>query len=106
MRLLQHENVLAINTIIKPGNKDTFKDIYVVTVLMESDLSNIIMQNEGLSEEHVQFFLYQLLRGLKYIHSGDILHRDLKPKNILVNQNCDLKICDFGLARAEIPLLQ
>lgn len=41
----------------------------------------------------------QLLRGLKYIHSANILHRDLKPGNLLINSNCDLKICDFGLAR-------
>merc|ERR1712096_395117 len=40
------------------------------------------------------------LRGLKYIHSADVIHRDLKPRNLLVNSNCDLKICDFGLARA------
>lgn len=39
------------------------------------------------------------MRGLKYIHSADVIHRDLKPRNILVNSNCDLKICDFGLAR-------
>ncbi|XP_042493357.1 mitogen-activated protein kinase homolog 1-like [Macadamia integrifolia] len=41
----------------------------------------------------------QLLRGLKYLHSANILHRDLKPGNLLVNANCELKICDFGLAR-------
>ncbi|GAX82696.1 hypothetical protein CEUSTIGMA_g10122.t1 [Chlamydomonas eustigma] len=46
-----------------------------------------------------QYFLYQVLRGLKYMHSANILHRDLKPSNLLVNANCDLKICDFGLAR-------
>lgn len=47
----------------------------------------------------VQYFLYQILRGLKYIHSANVLHRDLKPSNLLLNANCDLKICDFGLAR-------
>ena len=47
----------------------------------------------------VQTFTYQLLRGLKYIHSAHVLHRDLKPNNILVNRDCDLAICDFGLAR-------
>lgn len=41
----------------------------------------------------------QILRGLKYIHSASVLHRDLKPSNILLNATCDLKICDFGLAR-------
>lgn len=46
-----------------------------------------------------QYFLYQLLRGLKYLHSANVLHRDLKPSNLLLNANCDLKICDFGLAR-------
>ena len=46
-----------------------------------------------------QYFLYQLLRGLKYIHSARVLHRDLKPSNLLLNANCDLKVCDFGLAR-------
>lgn len=47
----------------------------------------------------LQYFLYQLLRGLKYVHSANVLHRDLKPSNLLMNANCDLKIGDFGLAR-------
>ena len=41
--------------------------------------------------------------GLKYLHSIGILHRDIKPGNLLVNSNCLLKICDFGLARSEEP---
>lgn len=47
----------------------------------------------------LQYFIYQLLRGLKYVHSANVLHRDLKPSNLLLNSNCDLKIGDFGLAR-------
>lgn len=47
----------------------------------------------------LQYFLYQLLRGLRYVHSANVLHRDLKPSNLFLNGNCDLKIGDFGLAR-------
>jgi mitogen-activated protein kinase 1/3 len=47
----------------------------------------------------LQYFVYQLLRGLKYVHSANVLHRDLRPSNLLLNAKCDLKIGDFGLAR-------
>ncbi|RLV63219.1 hypothetical protein DV515_00018494, partial [Chloebia gouldiae] len=72
---------------------------YVVLDLMESDLHQIIHSAQPLTLEHVRYFLYQLLRGLKYIHSANVLHRDLKPSNLLVNENCELKIGDFGMAR-------
>ena len=105
MRLLDHDNVLSIKTILKPESLEKFDQIYVVSELLETDLSQIIKSNQSLSDEHVQFFVYQILRGLKYIHSCGILHRDLKPRNLLVNSNCDLKICDFGLSRANIDSL-
>lgn len=66
---------------------------------MDSDLSKVLKSSQALNEQHFKFFLYQIVRGLKYIHSAKIIHRDLKPRNLLVNTNCDLKICDFGLAR-------
>ena len=47
----------------------------------------------------MQYFVYQLLRGLKYVQSANVLHRDLRPSNLLLNAKCDLKIGDFGLAR-------
>ena len=56
-----------------------------------------------MSNDHICYFLYQILRGLKYIHSANVLHRDLKPSNLLLNTTCDLKICDFGLARVADP---
>ena len=43
--------------------------------------------------------ILQILKGLKYVHTANVLHRDLKPSNLLVTASCDLKICDFGLAR-------
>jgi serine/threonine protein kinase len=105
LRLLQHDNVINIKTIIKPKSLKEFNEIYVVFDLMETDLGSIIKSDQELSIDHVRFFMYQLLRGMKYIHSAGILHRDLKPRNLLVNSNCDLKICDFGLSRADIPEL-
>ncbi|GAB5373044.1 hypothetical protein AAMO2058_001716300 [Amorphochlora amoebiformis] len=99
----QHENILKIVDIMKPGSFDKFEDVYIVSELMDTDLHQIINSKQQLTEGHVQYFLYQILRGLKYIHSAHVLHRDLKPSNLLLNSNCDLKICDFGLARVANP---
>ncbi|UYV61210.1 rl [Cordylochernes scorpioides] len=75
---------------------------YIVQCLMETDLHKLLM-TQKVSNEHICYFLYQILRGLKYIHSANVLHRDLKPANLLLNSSCDLKICDFGLARVADP---
>ncbi|CAL5096443.1 unnamed protein product [Urochloa decumbens] len=99
LRLLRHPDIVEIKHIMLPPSRKDFKDIYVVFELMESDLHQVIKANDDLTKEHYQFFLYQLLRALKYIHTASVYHRDLKPKNILANSNCKLKICDFGLAR-------
>ncbi|KAG9009022.1 hypothetical protein FRB94_012659 [Tulasnella sp. JGI-2019a] len=66
---------------------------------MEADLHQIIRSGQALTNAHVQYFLYQILRGCKYIHSANVVHRDLKPGNLLVNADCELKICDLGLSR-------
>ncbi|XP_025090689.1 serine/threonine-protein kinase NLK-like isoform X1 [Pomacea canaliculata] len=99
----RHENVLSALDIIQPTNADLYSEIYVVTELMQSDLHKIIVSPQPLTSDHVKVFLYQILRGLKYLHSARVLHRDIKPGNLLVNSNCCLKICDFGLARIEEP---
>lgn len=85
--------------ICRPRDVVHYEDVYIVSELMETDLHRVIYSKQSLTDEHVQYFLYQLLRGLKYMHSANVLHRDLKPSNLLVNANCDLKICDFGLSR-------
>mmetsp|Transcript_4793 Transcript_4793/g.5780 ORF Transcript_4793/g.5780 Transcript_4793/m.5780 type:complete len:396 (-) Transcript_4793:48-1235(-) len=94
-----HENLISISDIMTGTDTHDFDDIYMVCKLMESDLDQIITSPQPLSRQHHQYFLHQILRGLHYIHSANVIHRDLKPGNILVNSNCDLALCDFGLSR-------
>jgi len=101
MRFFRHENVLSCLDILQPPHIDFFQEIYMITELMQSDLHKIIVSPQNLSQDHIKVFLYQILRGVKYLHSAKIIHRDIKPGNLLVNSNCVLKICDFGLARVE-----
>ncbi|XP_008790283.1 mitogen-activated protein kinase homolog MMK2-like [Phoenix dactylifera] len=96
---MDHENIIALKDIIRPPQRENFNDVYIVYELMDTDLHQIIRSNQPLTDDHCQYFLYQILRGLKYVHSANVLHRDIKPSNLLINANCDLKIGDFGLAR-------
>jgi len=98
LRHFDHDNIVRILDMYPPASPD-FEDIYMVMDLMETDLHRVIYSKQPLTEEHHQYFVHQLLRGLIYLHSAHVVHRDLKPSNLLVNKNCDLKICDFGLAR-------
>lgn len=99
LRYLRHPDIVQIKHIMLPPSKKAFKDIFVVFELMETDLHQVIKANNDLTPGHLRFFLYQMLRGLKYVHTANVFHRDLKPKNILANSDCKLKLCDFGLAR-------
>ncbi|XP_055380904.1 mitogen-activated protein kinase p38b-like isoform X2 [Condylostylus longicornis] len=100
LKHMNHENVIGLLDVFHPGDNsiEQFQQVYLVTHLMGADLNNIV-RTQKLSDDHVQFLVYQILRGLKYIHSAGIIHRDLKPSNIAVNEDCELKILDFGLAR-------
>ncbi|XP_015509390.1 mitogen-activated protein kinase p38b isoform X2 [Neodiprion pinetum] len=99
LKHMNHENVIGLLDVFHPSTSLVdFQHVYLVTHLMGADLNNIV-RTQKLSDDHVQFLVYQILRGLKYIHSAGIIHRDLKPSNIAVNEDCELKILDFGLAR-------
>lgn len=99
LRYFHHENIISILAVQKPNAYEDLKDVYLIQELMQTNM-HLVIQNQELSNNHCQYFVYQILRGLKALHSANVLHRDLKPSNLLVNANCDLKICDFGLARS------
>lgn len=94
-----HANIIKLVDLIVPEEFSNFTDVYLVMELMETDLRNIIHSKQEISEKHVQYFTYQVLLAMYHVHTAEILHRDLKPDNILINSNCDLKLIDFGLAR-------
>uniref|UniRef100_A0A8C6T8T4 mitogen-activated protein kinase n=1 Tax=Neogobius melanostomus TaxID=47308 RepID=A0A8C6T8T4_9GOBI len=99
LKHMKHENVIGLLDVFTPASAlESFNELYLVTNLMGADLNNIV-KFQRLTDEHVQFLIYQLLRGLKYIHSAGLIHRDLKPSNVAVNEDCELRILDFGLAR-------
>jgi mitogen-activated protein kinase 1/3 len=93
-----HDNIVSVLDIVAAPTQRAIQDIHIVLPLMDTDLRKLL-KSRRLSNEHVRCFLYQILRGLRYIHSANVIHFDMKPGNVLVNSDCYLKICDFGLAR-------
>jgi len=94
---LKHANIVTLHDIIHTKETLTFVFEYVHT-----DLSQYLEKHTGgLNPRNVKLFLFQLLRGLCYCHRRKILHRDLKPQNLLISERGELKLADFGLARAK-----
>lgn len=116
LRHFRHENIIALLDIVRPVSYELFSEVYLIQVclllgrplplfaladsfgprrssqeLMETDMHRVIRTQE-LSDDHCQYFIYQTLRGLKALHTANVLHRDLKPSNLLLNANCDLKV--------------
>ena len=96
LKELQHRNIVRLYDVVHTDRKLT-----LVFEFLDQDLKKYLDHNEkGLEPAVVKWFLYQLLHGVAYCHFHRVLHRDLKPQNLLINREGQLKLADFGLARA------
>ena len=97
----KHENIISLERVIfNEHPKLDFGEVYLVSNLMDVDLNTLIKKSKNdLTDDHIQYIMYQIFRSLKFLHSGGVIHRDIKPSNILANESCDIRVCDFGFAR-------
>jgi serine/threonine protein kinase len=101
LRLLSpHKSIIKVRDVLLPGEREKFNDTFVVCEQMPTDLKKVLEGTTEITPDHMKYFMFQLLCGVHYMHSANVFHRDLKPSNILINEKCELRICDFGLARA------
>ena len=105
MKKLLHPNVISFKDVFKDTKLDYF--YIVMEYANDGDLSkkiktqkNKIIGDKYFSEEKIMQYFYQICRGLQYIHSKNIIHRDIKSQNIFLMKNGKIKIGDFGIAKA------
>jgi len=97
LKELKHENIVRLYDVIHTENMLTL----VFEFLDRGDLKQYMDVRDGkLAPSKIKSFLYQILKGINFCHEHSVLHRDLKPQNLLINKDGDLRLCDFGLARA------
>ena len=97
---LKHPNVVLLKEIFIE-EIDNYDSAYLFYQNMPSNLERLINSSYDYNKKHpnlVPFIIYQILKGLSYIHSKGIIHRNLKPANILIDENSNIKICGFGNA--------
>jgi len=96
LKELKHPNIVELKEVISAKNV-----LYLVFEYVKYDMKKYLKaKGSPPSEDTVKKFIYQLIAGLEYCHKHRILHRDLKPQNLLIDEEGNLKLADFGLARA------
>jgi serine/threonine protein kinase len=99
LRQLRHPNIVELNDVVQNEGR-----LFLVFEFVDKDLKKYMEATQGdLTMETIKSYTYQLLAGLEYCHVRGVMHRDLKPQNILISKDGVLKIADFGLARAFVP---
>ncbi|CAE7874838.1 erkA, partial [Symbiodinium necroappetens] len=89
----KHENILKLLDV--PPAFEDFNDICIMVEHMDIDLASVLRSSQELTEEHCQYLTYQILRALSYMHSAGVIHHQLKPRVVMVNKNCHVKLTDF-----------
>jgi mitogen-activated protein kinase 1/3 len=99
---LDHPNIVKIENILLPLGDDmsSFTSLFWVMEICDTDLKHLCKKDIELEQICITTMMYNLFVGVRYLHSAGVYHRDLKPANCLVNADCTVKICDFGLSRA------
>jgi cyclin-dependent kinase 12/13 len=106
MKKCHHENLLQILEIVTSKSlvkNQKKQNVYLVFEYMEHDLSGLTLSKYRFELPQIKYIMYQLLKGVQYLHHNNIIHRDIKCANILINNKGQIKIGDFGLARNIIP---
>jgi len=100
LRYLNCDYAVKLIDIIPPKNRHNFNRLNIVLEYADSDVKKLLKSALSIEEIHIKTIMYNSLCALKYLHSAKILHRDIKPGNILVNEDCSVRLWDFGLARS------
>ena len=95
LQKLHHPNVVDFQEAYKrKGN------LYLVFEFVDKNLLELLQEHpQGLDPNLIRHLIYQLCKAIKYMHDQNIIHRDVKPENLLITENMELKLCDFGFAR-------
>jgi len=106
LKRLSHPNIISLLEVVtsKPSEKNKLRgNVYLVFEYMEHDLSGLVDLKINFNIPQIKCILFQILTGISYLHTNNIIHRDIKGANILINNRGDVKIADFGLARIHNP---
>ena len=100
LKNLNHSSIINLLDIVIPEDVKNFNEIYLILEYAPGDLKKLFKSSYHLELNHIVMMTYNILVGLKFIHSAGVWHRDLKPANVLIFDDGRTKICDFGLARS------